>query len=132
MRIITIELFNAFAELYEKYSKEQGTSDLKNLILLFVANDNPETKQSWCPDCVLAKPLIERMREKYQHDEQTALVYVRVGQRDEWKTPDNPYRLHEVKISCVPTIISLSNGLRLNGSECSDEDKVSHLFSSSI
>lgn len=133
MRIITVDKFSDFKELYGKYNSEQPANrELKNLILLFVANDHPETKQSWCPDCLLAKPIINKMREKFQNNEQIALVCVQVGQRDEWKTPDNPYRLHELKISCVPTIVSLSNGLRLNGSECSDEQKVTHLFSNSL
>lgn len=131
MRIINIDKFSAFEELYNKYEKDRTVDGLKNLICFFTANDRPGTAQSWCPHCVLAKPFIERMYEKFRGSENTALVYIKVGQYPEWKDPNNPYRLHPFKITCVPTLISLSNGLRLNGSECADEAKLDHLFANS-
>lgn len=111
MKVIRIDDFNDFEELYNKYYDQttRGKDDLKNLIVLFTGNDDPETKQSWCPDCVLCKPVIEKVLEGFKHNEQIALVVVRVGDRPIWKTPENPYRLHKLAISCIPTVVSLSN-----------------------
>lgn len=109
MKVITISKFEAFQELYNGYQKKKDADDLKNLILLFVANDDPETKKSWCPECVVSKPTIDKTLEQFQFNDQLVLVKVEVGLRDEWKREDNPYRLHEVKVNCVPTLISLPN-----------------------
>lgn len=108
MKRLFIDAYQAFENLYVGYfHKDQN--DLKNLIVLFTGNDDPRTGKSWCPHCVLAKPVIEKAIENFQSNEQIAFATVRVGHRDEWKRPDNPYRLHELKINCVPTLISLRN-----------------------
>lgn len=131
MKTITVSSYEAFLDLYRQKNSKELKDGIENLIMLFVANDDPETKKSWCPDCVIAKPVIEKALQAHKDNDQVALVTVQVGQRNEWKTPENPYRLHELKINCVPTILSLGNKLRLNGSECSDEPKVLDLFSKS-
>lgn len=109
MKVIKVDRFEIFEELYNQYEEKKETNDFKNLIILFVANNDPETNQSWCPDCVVCKPVIEETLQKFEYNEQIALVVVEVGQRDEWKNPDNPYRNHKLKIGCVPTLVSLNN-----------------------
>lgn len=109
MKVIKVDKFEVFDELYKKYEEKKDTNDFKNLIMLFTGNNDPETNKSWCPDCVLAKPVIDETLKKFEHNEQIALVVVEVGLRDVWKTPENPYRNHQVKITCIPTLISLYN-----------------------
>lgn len=80
---------------------------LRNLIFLFTASDEPTSKESWCPDCRKIKPIIEQMIQKFQYNDQIVLAIVQVGQRDEWKSGDNPFRVHAVQLSNVPTLLSL-------------------------
>lgn len=132
MHTSTIYDYERFDELYKTYLEEGHRSKTGHPIFVFVANDDPKTNQSWCPDCVPVKPIIERMVQKFAGRDESVIMYVKVGSRDEWKTPDNPYRTHKLALTCVPTIYSLKNGLRLNGSECSDEVKVLELFKKSL
>lgn len=109
MKIINLTNYESFNELHRQYEHKDAQEDLKNLLLLFVASDDPETKQSWCSDCRNSKPIIDQIVEKFQFNEQLILAIVEVGRRDEWKKSDNPFRLHDLRIIAVPTLLSIKN-----------------------
>lgn len=109
MKIINITNYESFNELYRQYQHKDAKEDLKNLILLFVASDDPQTRQSWCSDCKNSKPTIDQVVEKFQFNEQLILAIVEVGSRDEWKKDDNPFRLHDLRVTAVPTLLSKKN-----------------------
>lgn len=107
MKTYEIDNYQAFEELYNKYQRSGGSDDqLKNLILLFEASDDPQTKQCWCNDCKITKPIIMQTIEKFK-TRPINLAIIQVGQRDEWKNPENPYRRHQLQVSAVPTMIGL-------------------------
>lgn len=103
MIIIRITKYESFLDFYKKAVEEKS----KNVLLYFTGSDDPETKRSWCPDCVVSKPVISEVIEKFKSDDRISLAIVEVGQRNEWKRPDNPYRTHSVKVTSVPTLLSL-------------------------
>lgn len=107
MKILNISDYESFVDLYEQYKQQKETNDLKSLILLFVASDDPITNQSWCPDCRNSKPIIDKIVEEFQFNQQLVLAIIQVGQKEQWKTDDNPFRSHDLQISAVPTLISL-------------------------
>lgn len=110
MKIINISDFQSFDELYNKYEQNKDTdNELKNLLLLFEASEDPQTKQCWCSDCKINKPIIMQTIEKFKFNDQLSLAIVQVGQRDEWKSSNNPYRKHKIQVTAVPTLISLKN-----------------------
>ncbi|KAM0788351.1 hypothetical protein ACM66B_001492 [Microbotryomycetes sp. NB124-2] len=84
-----------------------STSSSNPHFLILFASVDPQTGQSWCPDCRDVEPAIE----KHVPQQRSTLVYV--GQRNEWKTPDNAYR-KAFGISAVPTIIRLESGDKAN------------------
>lgn len=109
MKILNIARYESFTELYDKYEPKKGSSEMKNLILLFIAGDDLETKESWCSDCRKSKPIIESVIEKFQFNEEIILAIIQVGQKEEWKKSDNPFRTHKLQIQAVPTLLSLKN-----------------------
>lgn len=98
------------------------SNEYKNLILYFVADNAPGTKQSWCSDCRDSQPLIEKTIENFQFNDQLSLAIICVGDKEEWKKSDNPYRRHELAITALPTLISLksvsSPHFRLSNIKC--------------
>lgn len=106
MKIINLVNYESFSEFYRKYELKE-LDDL-SLILLFVGSDDPQ--ESWCSDCRFSKPVVDKVIEKFQYNEQLILATVHVGLREDWKdNPQNPFRLHPLKISAVPTLLSLRN-----------------------
>lgn len=109
MKVINLTNYESFSEFHRQYEQKEANDDLKSLILLFVASDDPQTKESWCSDCRNSKPVIDQIVEKFQFNEQIILAIVQVGNREEWKNDDNPFRLHAMRISAVPTLLSVRN-----------------------
>lgn len=110
MKVIEINNFPDFANLYDQCLRENtevSKEPSNNFIMLFVASDDPSTGQSWCPDCVQSKPVIDKVLEDFKFNEQLTLVSVHVGNREEWKSDQNPYINHELNISKLPTLYSL-------------------------
>lgn len=75
---------------------------------LFFGSEAPETGESWCPDCVMADPVIRatlsRITARPVH-----LVECPVGDRAGYKgNAEHPYRQHpRVRLQRIPTIIRL-------------------------
>lgn len=125
----TVNDYDSFLRELENQRKLSDSKHDRSFILIFMANDDPETKQSWCSDCAKAKPIIEEAMEDLRHP---SIVYVLVGSRDEWKRDNNPFKLHEFKVTNVPTVINLRNNARLVESECFERDKLRGLFNNSV
>lgn len=110
MKILNITKYESFDELYEQYLKQnKELNDLRSLIILFVASDDPKTQKSWCCDCRDSKPIFDETIKNFEYNDHIVLAIVQVGQRDEWKNSDNPFRKHPLQISAVPTLLSLKN-----------------------
>ncbi|TPX58925.1 hypothetical protein SpCBS45565_g07867 [Spizellomyces sp. 'palustris'] len=72
-------------------------------VLLFGTED-VGTGESWCPDCVIADPLIRKWIGKVPN---SVMLEVPVGERSVWKNnPENPYRKHPlIQLQAIPTLI---------------------------
>lgn len=66
--------------------------------ILFFASGTP----SWCPDCREALPAIEKV---FGGQDAPLLSVIKVGMRDEWKSPKNKWRGEPFHISETPCII---------------------------
>ncbi|PPQ66376.1 hypothetical protein CVT26_011095 [Gymnopilus dilepis] len=62
--------------------------------------------EMWCPDCRQVEGIV---KEVFSGNGPDALI-VYVGDRTQWKKPDNIYRQEPWHISNVPTIIRLKDG----------------------
>ncbi|BGP23489.1 thioredoxin-like protein 5 [Rhodotorula toruloides] len=96
--------------------------------LIFFASIDPNTGKPWCPDCSEVQSEVDRL----VPENRSTLVFV--GDRTEWKKPNNPWRSAPFNISRIPTIIrveqggdqvasSLDNAPRLIESELRDPTK---------
>lgn len=56
--------------------------------VLFMADPDPSTGVSWCPDCVRCGPAVKNV----MADKKASLLEVLVGQRAVWKDPEHPLR----------------------------------------
>ncbi|KAI9570331.1 hypothetical protein HD554DRAFT_409028 [Boletus coccyginus] len=71
--------------------------------LVFFSSRLPENNLPWCPDCLAVEDLIKSTFS--ERGPSAVLVYV--GQRSEWKTPDNIFRKEPWKVRAIPTIVKL-------------------------
>ncbi|KAK2637133.1 hypothetical protein Ddye_031925 [Dipteronia dyeriana] len=72
--------------------------------ILFLADKDPSTSLSWCPDRVRAEPVIYKTLEATADD--IALLQAYVGDRPTWRNPHHPWRVDSrFKLTGVPTLI---------------------------
>ncbi|KAI8062349.1 uncharacterized protein B0P05DRAFT_556633 [Gilbertella persicaria] len=92
--------------------------------VVFFGNETPETSESWCPDCVVADPLI---RKAVLSVENSILIEAPVGFYDQWKgKTDHPYRVR-FKLTAIPTLFkwtAAGPGEALVEDDCADADKL--------
>ncbi|XP_010552738.1 PREDICTED: thioredoxin-like protein Clot [Tarenaya hassleriana] len=73
-------------------------------LILFLADKDPSTDLSWCPDCVRAEPVIYKMLEEWP--EEVSLIRAYAGDRATWRNPAHPWRLDpRFKLTGVPTLL---------------------------
>ena len=85
--------------------------------------------KSWCPDCVIAEPVIESTLEK-EAKEPTNYLYVGVGGLAFWKDPKCIFRTDPMtKLKSVPTVFKWgSPENRIEEEKCAKADFVAMLF----
>uniref|UniRef100_A0A8R1EPH7 Thioredoxin domain-containing protein 17 n=1 Tax=Caenorhabditis japonica TaxID=281687 RepID=A0A8R1EPH7_CAEJA len=103
----------------------------KRIVALFTGSKNLSTGQSWCPDCVVAEPVVE---EVIQTPEVAALdvhfVTVFVGNREVWRDPAVGFRTNPaLKLTCIPTLLELNNkAKRLLEGQVANKHQVKEFF----
>ncbi|GLT60033.1 hypothetical protein SLA2020_328220 [Shorea laevis] len=96
----------SFDSVFEKFRSEASKN--KANLILFLADKDPSTSLSWCPDCVRAEPVIYKKLEASSDD--VALLRAYVGDRPTWRNPNHPWRVDpRFKLTGVPTLISWEN-----------------------
>ncbi|TMW42554.1 hypothetical protein DOY81_012367 [Sarcophaga bullata] len=110
---------NSVAELY----KGSETP----LYILFTGDKNSDGV-SWCPDCNVAQPNIDKAIEKFAAANDNFLV-VEVGDRPFWKDMKNPFRSDpNIKLMVIPTLLRWKSVVRLEGEQCEKWDLLEMLF----
>ncbi|CAN6476376.1 unnamed protein product [Victoria cruziana] len=90
----------------DRVLKEIQSQKSDRKFLLFLADIDPSTSRSWCPDCVRAEPVIYGKLEAFSGD--VTLVRAYVGDRPTWRNPSHPWRTDErFKLMGVPTLMRL-------------------------
>lgn len=99
MKAVRVNVDNFDAEV--KNAVETGNP----VFVLFFGTEEPETSESWCPDCVIADPLI---RKAILQVENSILLEAPVGGRSEWKgNTTHPYRVR-FGVPAIPTLYKWS------------------------
>ena len=105
----------------------QVTAGQGSALFLFFGAEDPQTGESWCPDCVTADPVLRGTIARTRRD--LTLYECPVGQRSEWKNqPEHPYRLHPLfRVARIPTLVFIADGVergRLVEADCAVPDLV--------
>jgi thiol-disulfide isomerase/thioredoxin len=92
--------------------------------------------QSWCGDCVVAKPIIEEASKLLESQNNIIFLKFPVNERLEWKKNDFIFRTHpKVKLDRIPTLIYYQNGVefaRLIEGELFDKANVEDFIRQSL
>merc|ERR1712066_985640 len=75
-----VEGFEAFVAKAEELSSDKS----KTLVVMF-SGTKDENGKSWCPDCVVAEPVVDECLAACGDD--VVFLYVSVGDRAFWKDP---------------------------------------------
>ncbi|PIN02227.1 hypothetical protein CDL12_25255 [Handroanthus impetiginosus] len=122
---------STFERVFQKFTNEAANN--KANLILFLADKDPSTNLSWCPDCVRAEPVIYKKLEASADD--VALLRAYVGDRPTWRNPQHPWRSDSrFKLKGVPTLIRWEDGAmkaRLEDHEAHLEHKIDALLSGS-
>ncbi|GAA5877870.1 hypothetical protein JCM16303_000267 [Sporobolomyces ruberrimus] len=78
-----------------------STSSSSPHYLVFLSSVDPSSGQMWCGDCRDTQSTIEQL----VPDNQSQLVFV--GEKQEWKSPDSPWRKAPFNLKAIPTIIKV-------------------------
>ncbi|XP_022865416.1 thioredoxin-like protein Clot [Olea europaea var. sylvestris] len=120
---------STFDGVFEKFTSESPKH--KANFIVFLADKDPSTNLSWCPDCVRAEPVIYKKLESSPDD--VALLKAYVGDRPTWRNPQHPWRIDSIfKLKGVPTLVRWENGAikgRLEDHEAHLEHKIDALLS---
>ncbi|KAF7724100.1 Thioredoxin domain-containing protein 17 [Apophysomyces ossiformis] len=110
-------------EDFDKTIKEQVVGDNK-VFVLFFGTEMPETSESWCPDCVIADPVVRKAVSSVSN---SVLIEAAVGLRNDWKgNTTHPYRVR-FNVPAIPTLYKWTAngpGERLVEEECADSAKL--------
>ncbi|KAL3004195.1 hypothetical protein AAZX31_08G149300 [Glycine max] len=75
---------SSFDGVFEKFRSEAPKN--KANLILFLADKDPSTSLSWCPDCVRAEPVIYKKLEA--SSDEISLLRAYVGDRPTWRNPN--------------------------------------------
>lgn len=101
------------------------------VLALFTGSKDPNTGESWCPDCTSAEPYLN---EVINNHPDTQFLYCEVGPRDSWRNqPGHPYRINiNTRVKCVPTLIRYQDKreiARLQERQICNRDILNEFFS---
>ncbi|KAI8364785.1 uncharacterized protein BYT42DRAFT_524067 [Radiomyces spectabilis] len=107
---------------------KQALDNYKKVFVLFFGSEEPDTHESWCPDCVIADPLI---RKSALPVADAILLEAPVGHRGDWKgNASHPYRVR-FQVPAIPTLYKWSTngpGESLVEEACADPAKLESFF----
>ncbi|XP_045785392.1 thioredoxin domain-containing protein 17-like [Maniola jurtina] len=96
-------------------------------VLFYFSGSKLPNGDSWCPDCVVAEPVVKAFLSEVKKD--VTFVYVDVGDREYWKDRACPFRTDSrTKLMVIPTLIKWKGVQRLEGSQCCNRELLQMLF----
>lgn len=119
------------AQGYDAFKALLGELKGQRIIALFTGSKNLSTGHSWCPDCVVAEPVVDAVTAT---PEVAALdvcfITVFVGNREVWRDPAVGFRTDaNLKLTCIPTLLEYGKkAKRLLESQVANKNLVMELF----
>ncbi|CAH7683483.1 hypothetical protein BY996DRAFT_6423794 [Phakopsora pachyrhizi] len=101
-------------DILNRPSEGDAKDSIKFLIFWSSRDNNDKNGQMWCPDCVEMENSLIKVLEDLPARSTKALSYVYVGQRDEWRSAENPFRKAPWNVERVPTILKIQPGHKIS------------------
>ncbi|CAO3647149.1 unnamed protein product [Mucor hiemalis] len=121
MKAVRVNIENFDAEVNK--AVETGNP----VFVIFFGTETPETSESWCPNCVIANPLVRKVILQVKD---SILLEAPVGGRNEWKgNTTHPYRV-KFQVPAIPTLYkwtAAGPGDKLVEEDCANVEKL-HKF----
>lgn len=116
---------NGIEEFNSKYDSLKSSK--KSIIAMFSGGKDPATGKSWCPDCVVAQPIVDSV--VASASDQFIYIYCSVGGRDFWKDKNCIFRTDpRLRLKSVPTLLKMGTPQRLEEEQCADKSIVEMMF----
>ena len=114
-----------FADFQTQVADLQSKFDT---VLVLFSGTKDSDGRSWCPDCVVAEPVVGQVVDAIRQDN-VAYLYVGVGDRAFWKDPNCIFRTDDkTKLKSVPTLIKWGTPQRLEEANVAKKDMVEMLL----
>jgi len=110
---------------------EKLNESKKSYFAYFHGAYNQETNKSWCSDCDISKPLVEKQLNKLENKKNVLFIKFPIETSAEWRKPDFVYRTNKFKLRNIPTLIFYNKGVemcRLVEGELFDEANLAEFF----
>ncbi|KAF7108150.1 hypothetical protein CFC21_108678 [Triticum aestivum] len=108
---MTVEKVDATVADFDGHFERLFASDDggKLKLLLFLADREPSSSLTWCPDCNVAEPVIYEKLESLGKD--VVLLRAFVGDKPTWRDPTHPWRVDpRFALKGVPTLLRWDKG----------------------
>jgi len=117
-------------EGWEAYlAKLEELKGVERVLVLFSGGKSPATGKSWCPDCVVAEPVVDAVVGPATG---WHYVYCSVGGRDFWKDRACVFRTdRRTQLKSIPTLLKLDDNVpntRLVEAQCANRGMVEMLL----
>ncbi|GBG85501.1 hypothetical protein CBR_g40140 [Chara braunii] len=104
-KVVDVPSADGFDEAMEKLA------EVPNVYVVFLADKDRSTGQSWCPDCRKAEPVIDKCFAEAAAEKERVLVRCYVGDGPTWRNPQHPFRTDSrLKLTGVPTLVRWEKG----------------------
>ncbi|CAM0957982.1 unnamed protein product [Alopecurus aequalis] len=129
---MTVEKVDATLADFDAHFASLSAADQPVKLLLFLADRNPSSDLTWCPDCNVAEPVIYSKLDALGRD--VLLLRAFVGDKPTWRDPAHPWRVGpRFRLKGVPTLLrwdSLKGAAvaRLEDDEAGVADKIDALL----
>jgi len=107
--------------------KEEVAKYVGKIVFAMFCGDKDEKGESWCPDCVVAEPVVAKGLKAASED--AILIHCSVGPLPYWKDQGNDFRTDaDLRLKSVPTLIKVGTPRRLEEAQCADDGLVQMFF----
>ena len=121
-----VEGFEAYIAKLDEVKKSAAG---KTIVVMFSGGKSPSTGKSWCPDCVVAEPVVDKV---LQSQKDSVYIYVSVGGVQFWKDPECVFRKDKrTLLKSIPTLVKIDGNVpntRLVEGQCANQGMVEMLF----
>ncbi|XP_041977559.1 thioredoxin domain-containing protein 17-like [Aricia agestis] len=114
-------------EEFDHYTNDLENTNYALPVFFYFTGTKLPNGDSWCPDCVVAEPVVKAFLNEYKKP--VTFVSVDVGVRDAWKDVHCLFRTdYRSRLMVIPTIIKWKGVQRLEGTQCADAELLQMIF----